>query len=106
MNAALADAYNLYQQHLGRKFPKGPGGEEIDGIDLVLLGADTAGCISTFFGSRGTVLKLDPERTKILKSLCADLERVVPRLSGEAQDYFTELHRAASIVSNHLAGKA
>jgi hypothetical protein len=34
---------------------------------------------------------LDPQRTGVVASVCADLERVIPQLSGEAHEYFSEL---------------
>ena len=56
---------------------------------MCLTSCDTflAGCIS-YFVENGA---LDPERTDAVASVCADLERVMPRLSGDAQSYFSEL---------------
>ena len=34
---------------------------------------------------------VDPERTDAVARMCADLERVMSRLSGDARGYFSEL---------------
>ena len=99
MQADLAEARKLYERHLKRRFPKNYGGAEIGDVDLVLLGADIAGCLSVYFGSRG---KLDQERIRILRTRRAELHKIVPLLIGEARDYFTELERAADAVAQDM----
>ena len=42
----------LYNEHLTTSFPERRG-DEIMGIDLVLIDSDTAGLISKYIGSRG-----------------------------------------------------
>jgi hypothetical protein len=48
----MDEIINLYNEHLKTSFPDRRG-EEILGIDLVLLDSDTAGLISKYIGSRG-----------------------------------------------------
>jgi hypothetical protein len=45
--------FNLLKKHLGSPYPSGYGGVEIKGIDLVMLAADTVGCITTYYGQFG-----------------------------------------------------
>ena len=56
---------------------------------MCLTACDTllAGCITDFVENGA----LDPQRVRVVTSVCADLERVMPRLSGEVHEYFSEL---------------
>ena len=80
-----------------RPFPSGWAGQEVAGVALAELDAVAAGCISIFIGNRG---RLDPQRLAILQSCASDLEAVVPRLTGEAQEYFAQLHDLGHQVLN------
>ena len=42
----------LWREHRGARYPDGYGGEEVAGVELVLLDADIAGCIEAFLASR------------------------------------------------------
>ena len=89
-----SEIQRLWQEHL-RPFPKGYGGEEIDGIDLALLDTETAGCIYTYINSGG---QLDPWRTEILKNCLNDLTAVTQKLDGNAFDFFNQLKILAKLV--------
>ena len=78
-----AEIESAWNAHYFRAFPRECAGREVDGVCDTLL----AGCIS-YFVENGT---LDAERTDAVASVCTDLERVMPRLSGEAHRYFSEL---------------
>ncbi|MCX5563493.1 hypothetical protein [Streptomyces sp. NBC_00038] len=43
----------LWQEHLDAEFPAGLRGAELAGIDMVLLDADIAGCVTTWRGNGG-----------------------------------------------------
>jgi len=85
----------LWGQHQAAPFPPGCRGEEIGGIDLVLLDATTAGCASTFLARSR---KLDPWRLSVLGLCYHDLAVVVAGLKGEARAYFARLEELASLV--------
>jgi len=90
--------YELLKEHDQDSFPTQCRGEEIDGIDLVLLDADTYGCLSTYYGRSGKRLKLDDDRIHILQLCKTDLETVLPKLSGDAKEYYDRLLRISDIV--------
>jgi len=89
----------LWQQHQGATFPADCRGEEVDGIDLVMLDADTAGCISCFLTSSG---QLDSKRREILVACRRDLDQVLPQLQGHASVYYGRLRALAEAVLKAL----
>jgi hypothetical protein len=82
--AELEAAWN---EHYFRGFPHEWAGKEVDGVCLTSCDTLLSGCIS-YFVENGA---LDPDRSTVVARVCADLERVMPRLSGEASSYFSEL---------------
>jgi hypothetical protein len=82
-----AEIESAWNAHYFRPFPRECAGTVVDGVCLTSCDTFLAGCISNFV-ENGT---LDLERTDAVASVCADLERVMPRLSGEARAYFSEL---------------
>jgi hypothetical protein len=85
----------LWQAHYAAPFPDGLQGFEIEGIDLVSLDADTAGCVSTFLSNQG---QLDLWRTAVLGICYRNLAVVTNKLPSEAQNYFQRLERLAGFV--------
>ncbi len=85
----------LWDVHLASKFPHGYGGEVIEGIDLVLLDSDVAGCVTTFIENDG---RLDIWRAAILGLCYRDLNIVTNRLSGEAKERFSLLETLSGLV--------
>ena len=82
-----AEIETAWNAHYFRAFPRECAGTEVIGVSLTSCDTFLASCIS-YFVENGT---LDPERTDAVASVCTDLERVMPRLSGEAHEYFFEL---------------
>jgi hypothetical protein len=82
-----AEIESAWNAHYFRAFPHECAGREVDGVCLTSCDTFLAGCIS-YFVENGT---LDPERSGIVSRVCADLERVMPLLSGDAHRYFSEL---------------
>ena len=82
-----AEIEGAWNAHYFRAFPRECAGAEVEGVCLTSCDTFLAGCIS-YFVENG---RLEPERTVAVASVCADLERVLPRLSGEAHEYFSEL---------------
>ena len=85
----------LWDVHMIGKFPRGYGGETIEGIDLVLLDSDVAGCVTTFIKNDG---QLDLWRTAILGLCYRDLNVVTCHLSGEAKEHFSRLETLSNLV--------
>jgi len=77
----------LYKAHLNTPFPDLKG-EEISGIDLVLIDSDTAGLISKYIGSRGHLVDND---WQILKVCNSDLQTVIKELNDTDRPYFIQL---------------
>ncbi len=79
-----ADLQREFDSFAGAPFPPAARGQEINGVDLVLLDSTAAGCIQ-FFASRGF---LDEERMRTLKSCVEELGKIVPLLSDDSAAYF------------------
>ena len=75
---------------------------EVRGIDLVMIDADTAGCISTFLSRDRT---LDTWRLAILGLCYRNLSVVVGELDGGARVYFSRLENLAGLVLRAIAAK-
>lgn len=69
--------------------------DRLDFADLVLLDSDTAACIMTFVGSRGT---LGLGRTRILRQCVRELAAVIPELERDAREYFSATHQIATAI--------
>jgi hypothetical protein len=88
-DAERDEVSGLWERHLGREFPADFRGEEVDGVDLVMLDADAAGCIETWLGSSSN---LDAAGIQMLPVLGSELDRALPALRDTAgRDYFASL---------------
>ncbi|WP_377271675.1 hypothetical protein [Peterkaempfera sp. SMS 1(5)a] len=87
----------LWKEHMRADFPARLRGEELAGVDVVLLDTYIAGYVSTWLGNRGS---LDEGRRQILCDCIADLDRVLPLLT-EAQEvrYYEQLRELAVLAS-------
>ncbi|MDT0457670.1 hypothetical protein RM550_18315 [Streptomyces sp. DSM 41527] len=102
LSEQVRNAVPLWDEHLQAPFPAGLRGVESGGTDLVLLDAETAGCVLTWLNNGGT---LDPERTRVLRSRIEDLDRVIPEIPDSAGiQYCQRLRRLALRVSATLSG--
>jgi hypothetical protein len=79
-----ADVRRLWEEKQAAAFPDCRG-EEVDGVDLVLVDADLAGCVMHFLGNQ---FRGDDFQRGILRQIAADLDRIVPKMSGEVAQYF------------------
>jgi hypothetical protein len=91
----------LWQEHLAAPFPKGFHGKDVNGIDLVMLDANIAGCIDTFL-ERGT---LNLYQLAMLGLSYRDVSYVIPILDEEGAAYFWRLERLAELVLKEVARK-
>ncbi len=85
----------LWQQHSAAAFPEACRGAEVEGTDLVMLDADTAGCIQTFLERGG---HLDLGRVAVLGLCYGELAVALRVLEGEAHAYFSRLQSLARLV--------
>ena len=91
----------LWQEHLAAAFPEGLRAKDVNGIDLVLLDANIAGCVSTFV-ERG---KLNNYQSAMLGLSYRDASFVIPILNEEGVAYFWRLERLAELVLKVVARK-
>jgi hypothetical protein len=94
----MDEIVKLYNEHLTTSFPDRRG-EEILGIDLVLIDSDTAGLITKFISYRG---QLSTDDIRILNHCHSDLTRVVKELSGADSQYFARLQNIVGLIIEKL----
>jgi hypothetical protein len=82
-----------------RPFPRSVAGTEIDGVELVLLDADTAGAVMKVLG---TWDEGDRAARDELARYAETLDSVLPSMTGECEAYFQELR---SVVAMLLGGR-
>ncbi len=71
-------------------------GSALAGVDLVLLDADIAGCVTTWLSSSG---RLDAGHLAVMRNGVSDLVRVLPLLTDEQEGRYVErLRRLAQLV--------
>ncbi|MFL5583046.1 MAG: hypothetical protein ACJ8AO_21980 [Gemmatimonadaceae bacterium] len=89
MSEATDTVRDLLAAHSASDYPEElAGGEEVDGVALVMLDADVAGLAAAFLGAGGT---LRPDQWFTLRECAADARAVVPQLEGDAWVYFARL---------------
>ncbi|MGX5210311.1 hypothetical protein ACWKT3_16740 [Streptomyces violaceus] len=99
----IQNAAHLWQEHRDAEFPANLRGVEFEGIDMVLLDADTAGCAYTWINNGGT---LDPQRRRILQTCVEDLDWAIPQISDPSgHRYYQRLRQLALLISDALNAK-
>ena len=89
----------LWREHKLAAFPQEYRGKDLNGVDLVMLDADVAGCVDTFL-SRGN---LNLFQTAMLGLCYRDLTYLIPMLSEEGKAYYWRLERLAELVLKAVA---
>lgn len=88
---------SLWKEHMRADFPARLRGEELAGVDMVMLDADIAGCVVTWRLDRG---HLDEERHQVLLRCIADLDKVLPLLTESSEvQYYKRLRELAVMTS-------
>jgi hypothetical protein len=88
----------LWKEHWDAAFPARLRGEELAGVDMVMVDADIAGCVDSWLSSSGP---LDPERLSLLRYLRRDLDRVLALLDDDGErQYYERLRDLAQLVSD------
>jgi len=90
---------NLWIAHMNREFPDCRG-EEIQGIDLVLLDSTAAGCISSLISASKS--NYDKEKIDILKKCIWELETILRKLHGYSKEYFESLKEVSVLIIQGL----
>jgi hypothetical protein len=88
-------AAEVWKAHRDAAFPGRLRSADIAGVDIVMLDADVAGCVSSWLDNGGAI---DDRRWDILASCERDLERVVPQLSGYEADYCQRLLDMTAVI--------
>lgn len=87
---------SLFRRHLELPFPPRLRGELIDGVDMVRVDADVAGCVVTWLASSSN---LDAERIRVLRVCAEDIERLLPNLDDpEVARYYSSARDLARVV--------
>ncbi len=87
---------DLWTEHAKTVFPESYAGKDVNGVCLTSLDTYAAGCISTYIQQNRK--SIDFERYQVLQKCKANLEEVLPDLTGEARMYFIRLHEMCSII--------
>ena len=90
---------DLWQEHLSTPFPKELRGKDMNGVDLVALDADIAGCVTTFLEGG----KLNLYQTAVLGLSYQRASHVVPVLNDEGAAYYWRLERLAELILKAVA---
>lgn len=86
-----------WNKHLRDEFPARLRGEELEGVDLVMLDADTAGCVIAWLGNNGV---LDEQQKHSLGAVLRDLDVVLPLLTDPVEAaYYQRLQGLAQVIA-------
>ncbi len=86
----------LWRKHQFAQFPERLKGAELNGVDLVALEADVAGCVEGWRAAGGI---LDDDLTTRLTGRVEDLDAVMPQMTSRAEVlYFERLCQVALVV--------
>lgn len=94
----------LRQEHVDQPFPPRLRGEVIEGVDMVMVDADIAGCVQVWLGSSSN---LDSAWIGILRTCRDEVERVLPSLTEPVErQYYAVLRDLANAVLQAQRGWA
>ncbi|WP_433654219.1 hypothetical protein ACQPW1_26385 [Nocardia sp. CA-128927] len=93
-----ADIGRLWQEHMRAPFPARLHTVEAAGVEMALLDATIAGCVSVWHDNGGS---LDSERRQTLRKRIAELDQVLPLITeAEELRYLERLHQLALLASD------
>src|SRR6516165_9742459 len=90
-----AEVAQLWQGHREASFPARLRGADVVGVDMVLVDAFTAGCISTWLDQDG---RIDDRRWDVLADCEQQLLRVIAKLDDDATAYYQRLLDMTALV--------
>lgn len=86
----------LQQNYSAQAFPSRLRGEVLAGVDMVMVDADTAGCVQVWLDSSAN---LDEARIGILRTCREEIERVLTILTDPVEsEYYAVLRDLANAV--------
>ncbi|MEU0790678.1 hypothetical protein ABZ342_11470 [Amycolatopsis sp. NPDC005961] len=90
----------LFEAHRKAPFPSRWRGADVGGIDMVMLDANPAGCVSAWLEQQGL---LDDRRWNVLAECEQRLIRVIPELDADGREYYRRLLDMTALVldANH-----
>jgi hypothetical protein len=88
MAGRMATVAQLWTAHSQAAFPGRLWGADVAGVEMVLLDADVAGCVSTWLHDRGI---LDGQQWDHLAICEQRLIRILPELEGFEAEYYQRL---------------
>lgn len=91
----LTTVAELWEAHRAAAFPGRLRGQDTAGVDMVMLDADVAGCVSRWLDGGGAI---EARWWDVLATCERRLERVVPALSGHEASYYQRLLHMAVLV--------
>ena len=101
-DSARGQVRALQEKRAALPFPPRLRGEEIDGVDMVMVDADIAGCVQVWLGSAAN---LDAGRIGTLRTCRDDVERVLPGLSLPSEhEYYMVLRDLADAILHAQRG--
>jgi hypothetical protein len=83
--AAVRTLFEAYRQ---APFPSRWRGADVGGIDMVMLDANPAGCVSVWLAQQGL---LDDRRWNVLAECEQRLIRVIPELDAHGREYYQRI---------------
>jgi hypothetical protein len=88
----MNEILSLWQIHRDASWPRfsGPNEGELMTLDTVI-----SGCVTYYLDSEGG---LDPQRVTMLESCLADLDGLLPGLTGGVAEYFERLRALATLL--------
>ncbi|RCU50571.1 hypothetical protein DU002_09130 [Corallincola holothuriorum] len=86
----------LWLDHSQSRFPKGYGGNDVNGVSVTSVDTYATGCIGSYIGHERK--SIDLERYQVLQKCKSELEEVLPYVDGEAFIYFGRLHEMCSAI--------
>ena len=93
----------LWEAHLQAQFPARLRGAEVVGVEMILLDADTAGCVKSWLDNHG---QLDARRQDVIASCLNELNRVVAILTDHDEAaYYNRLRELAALICDQPAPK-
>ena len=92
----IAMAAQPWDEHKQAEFPARLRGEDVAGVDMVMLDSDVAGFVIAWMSSQG---QLESRQRDLLAQCLADLNRVLPLLNDESERrYYERLRDLAALT--------
>ncbi|MFI6169864.1 hypothetical protein ACIBCN_24000 [Nocardia sp. NPDC051052] len=97
MSEQLAVMGRLWQEHMRTPFPARLHSVRSAGVEMALLDAAIAGCVSVWHDNGGS---LDTARIGTLRKRLAELDQVLPLITEEAELRYLERLRQLAVLAS------